>query len=276
LDRAWLSAAPAGEPLVHYDPATGQATKTAAFEALAGQLRLFAPDVAMLDPLVELHDAPETNQALRAVCSVFRALARELNCAVVLAHHVRKGSGDAAGDPDSIRGGSSLVGLSRVALTLVVMTEKEAEALGRPVEHRPSFFRVDGAKANYSAPRTAAWYERVEHELANGELVAAAHPWAPAADRVSLDDCLQLLAAIGRGHKGEPLSPQLDKRPRSFRQACVQIGITTTAGQQKALRRLKQDHGVVEGDWSRPGRSKSQTWKGLRAADGKPVVAWSE
>jgi len=190
---------------------------------------------------------------------------------------VRKGSSESAGDPDIIRGGGSLVGLSRVTLTVVTMTEDEANALGQPVEHRKQFFRVDGAKGNYAPPRAAAWHERVEHELANGELVAAAHPWTPPAGDVTLDDCLQLLQAVARGHDGEPLSPKLTDHARSLKQACIRIGINNETAQQAALRRLKDEHGVTVHKFARTGRSKNQTWLGLRTRERKPErVLWSD
>jgi hypothetical protein len=259
---------PTGNPLVHYDPGSGQASPTEVFADLEARIAAFKPDVVMLDPLIELHDGPETNEVLRAVCALFRRLARKHNCAVLIAHHVRKGSAEGAGDPDIIRGGSSLIGLSRVALTVVTMTADEAKALDQPEDHRRYFFRVDDAKANYSPARTAAWFERAEHQLANGELVAAAHPWEPPSDNVSLDDCVRLLVLIARGYDGKPLSPKLDLHERSFRQACLRVGIKTTGGQQAALRMVKANHGVVEAEFKQP--RKTHPYKGLRTREGEP------
>jgi hypothetical protein len=144
----------------------------------------FRPDVLMLDPFVELHAAEENdNTAVRAVMARFRAMAIEHDMSVVLLHHARKGSGE-PGDPDSLRGASSIVGAARVALTLNVMTPEEASAFGLNPEKRRNYFRLDGAKNNYAPIEDAEWFERVERRLGNGgssdgDSVAVAWPWKP-------------------------------------------------------------------------------------------------
>ncbi len=139
----------------------------------------FRPDVLILDPFVELHAAEENdNTAIRAVLAKFRAMAIEHAMSVVLLHHARKGTG-APGDPDSLRGASSIVGAARVALTLNVMTDDEAQTLGIPADRRRDYFRLDGAKSNYAKIEAAEWFERVEITLANSDGVAVAWPWKP-------------------------------------------------------------------------------------------------
>lgn len=166
--------------LLRRDPTTGRLGFTAAMRAMEGHLATYSPDVLILDPLVELHDAEENdNTALRAVLAKFRSLAIQRNMAIVLLHHARKGSGQAAGDPDSLRGASAIVGAARIVLTVLTMDQDQAKELGIPADQRNRYFRVDGAKSNYAPLHDAEWFERVEHELANGEHVAAAHPWTP-------------------------------------------------------------------------------------------------
>lgn len=139
----------------------------------------FRPDVLILDPFVELHAAEENdNTAIRAVLAKFRAMAVEHAMSVVLLHHARKGAGS-PGDPDSLRGASSIVGAARVALTLNVMTDDEAQTLGIPADRRRDYFRLDGAKSNYAKIEAAEWFERVEIALANSDGVAVAWPWKP-------------------------------------------------------------------------------------------------
>jgi hypothetical protein len=144
----------------------------------------FKPDVLILDPFVELHSAEENdNTAVRAVMARFRAMAIQHNMSVVILHHSRKGAGT-PGDPDSLRGASSIVGAARVALTLNVMTDEEADTFGLPKENRRDYFRLDGAKNNYAPIEDAEWFERKEKTLSNGsgspgDGVAIAWPYKP-------------------------------------------------------------------------------------------------
>ena len=166
--------------LLAVDNITGRLTVTPAGRELERLMNEHRPDVVFLDPLVELHSADENdNTGIRQVMAWFRSLARRFDCSVVLLHHARKGLHDAAGDPDSLRGASSIVGAARVVLTVLTMDKDEAEALGIPHGRRRDYFRVDGAKSNYAPPGEAEWYERRPHELANGDTAVAAVPWHP-------------------------------------------------------------------------------------------------
>jgi hypothetical protein len=166
--------------LLRRDPISGRLGFTAAMRMLETMIAERKPDVLILDPLVELHDAEENdNTAIRAVMAKFRALAVEHNMAVVLIHHARKGAGSSAGDPDSLRGASSIVGAARVVLTVLTMDEEQAAKLGIQPKERGKYFRVDGAKSNYAPLHDAEWFQRIEYQLDNEEGVAAAVPWEP-------------------------------------------------------------------------------------------------
>lgn len=177
----------------------------------------FRPDVLMLDPFVELHDADENdNTVIRAVMARFRILASKYAMAVIVLHHARKGAGD-PGDPESLRGASSIVGAARVVLTLAVMTKDEAKAFGIGDERRRLYFRLDGAKSNYAPIEEAEWFERQEIRLDNdggdeqGDGVAVAWPWKPpstigAATPEQLNRCLDTIASPGAGWLFSPRS----------------------------------------------------------------------
>lgn len=98
---------PEGTGLLFSDSRDGELlVNTAAMDALHAHMVTFKPDVLILDPFVELHASEENdNTAIRQVMARFRSLARELNCAIVLLHHTRKGA-QSPGDPDSLRGAS--------------------------------------------------------------------------------------------------------------------------------------------------------------------------
>jgi hypothetical protein len=224
--------------LVVRDPSTGELQPTAAMDALKGMIEEFKPDVLMLDPLVELHTVEENdNTGVRAVMANFRALAKNHNLGLVVAHHTRKGA-TVPGDPDAIRGAGSIVGAVRVAMTVCPMSEEEAEKLGIPVASRRHYFRLDGAKANYAPLGEAEWFERHAYHLDNGEDVAAAIPWDPPID--ALNDIIfdTIKAAISKGLDGEPYTFATQTSPRSLKQLCIHHGIMTFDGQRRVKDRL--------------------------------------
>lgn len=188
--------------LLRVDPLTKKLTATQALNELEALIEQERPDAVFLDPFVELHDSDENdNTAIRAVMARLREIAQRHHCAVCVLHHARKGAGSLAGDPDSLRGASAIVGAARVVLTVLTMDEKEAEKLSIPDEQRRLYFRLDGAKSNYALVEDAEWYQRVPYELANGETVAAAEPWTPAAPdaEVSTVDLNAALDLIDKG-----------------------------------------------------------------------------
>lgn len=163
------------------DGKSGTIMETPALAALRVLLRQHKPDLLVVDPLAELHTAPENdNTAMRAVVSSFRELAKEYNVAVVILHHTRKGT-VTPGDIDASRGASALIGAGRVALTLTTMSEEDAEALGIDTDRatREGFIRLDDARQSYAAIGSAQWFQKAVYTLANHEQVAAAEPWKP-------------------------------------------------------------------------------------------------
>jgi hypothetical protein len=170
--------------LFQRDPDSGEVTPTDALDDLKKLIIEQQADYLFVDPLAELHTADENdNTSMRSILAAFRQLAKELDIAVVILHHDRKGVG-IAGDVDRMRGASALQGAARIVLTLTRMTDEEAQALGIPPEQKNSFIRIDNAKANYTPLGEAAWYQLTGQTISNGEQVAAALPWTPP-DRIA-------------------------------------------------------------------------------------------
>jgi len=197
--------------LFERDPMTGRVAPTIALEALRALVEESGASVLVADPLAELHNAEENdNTAMRSVVAAFRTMARDLDIAVLVLHHNRKGTQE-AGSADMIRGAGSITGAVRVALTLGTMTPEEADKLGVKPEDRRAHFRVDGAKSNYAPPTEAEWWRLSAVEIHNGEQVAAVVPWAPpsAFRDLSMADCVAILEAIqargGTTPTGEPI-----------------------------------------------------------------------
>lgn len=260
--------------LMERDPVTGTLRFTQAWEELEHMAAEVRPDVVMLDPLVELHTAEENdNTAVRQVIAVLRAFAKRHNCAVVLIHHSRKGG--QAGDPDMIRGGGAIVGAARVALTVMPMSEEEADELGILKSARKGYFRLDSAKANYAASADADWYELSGYELDNGDEVASALPWkAPTPkQRAGIDSELMRLIAndVRQGTPQGPYSSKLSpQEERSVSAVFMRRGLTDARAQKQALQEL-----LALGFSSLQFRTQHRHIRtGLRSPDGLPAVPW--
>ena len=244
-----------------------------AMEELERRIAEFEPDVVILDPLVELHDRDENdNTEVRRVMAHFRSLAVKHDVALVLLHHTRKGTAAAAGDPDSARGASAVIGAARIVLTVTTMAEPDAQAFGIPVDQRQNYFRVDEGKANYSALGQADWYEKVVHVLENGDAVMAPAPWIPPVDVIDLNTRAAILSDAEAGSPEGPWSARFSNDARSIRQLFVRHGITTRKGQTAFLTEMQVSLGFSVETFKRANRGTSQ---GLRSQSGRPSnVQW--
>jgi AAA domain-containing protein len=142
-------------------------------------------DLVILDPFIKTHAVEEnSNSGIDFVCSLLVTLATELNVAVDVPHHVRKGA-PTAGDADSGRGAGSFKDAGRLIYTLTKMMADEAQALGVSESERRRLVRLDSAKVNIAPPADdATWFKVVGVELGNatpaypsGDTVQTVEPW---------------------------------------------------------------------------------------------------
>lgn len=136
----------------------------------------------IVDPFVETHSVDEnSNEQIKDVATIYRKIARAANCAVLLVHHTSKppqGQSDGhAGNMNTARGASSMLGVARVVDTLYSMSAKDAERYGIKEEERHLYVRLDDAKANLSLTSAEAkWFERIGVTIANGDEVGVLSP----------------------------------------------------------------------------------------------------
>jgi len=256
--------------LIERDAMTGRVKLTDAMVDLLAHIEEFKPDIVMLDPMVELHTSDENdNTGLRAVVAQLRGLAEHHKLAVILAHHVRKGA-IVPGDPDGIRGAGAIVGAARVTFTVCPMSEEEAKNLGISIERRKFYFRLDGAKINHAPIEEAEWFRRDAYALDNGEDVAAAVPWIPPQDAISLDTIETIKAAISRGIDGEAYTFRAGTT-RSIINLYRDNGISTAAGGKEMSAHLT-NAGFEEVSYKRKNRVIA---KGIRSPEGTPFgIEW--
>ncbi|MFH1157623.1 MAG: AAA family ATPase [Pseudomonadota bacterium] len=133
--------------------------------------------VFIADPFVETHNVEEnSNEQIKEVAMLYREIARQAGCAVLLVHHTSKpqqaSSDGYAGNMNTARGASSLLGVARVVQTFYGMSTRDADKFGITEEERYRYVRLDDAKANLSLiSANALWYERIGVTIGNGDEV---------------------------------------------------------------------------------------------------------
>jgi hypothetical protein len=147
--------------------------------------------------------------------------------------------------------------------------------LGIPAASRRDYVRLDDAKKNYSRIEDVEWFERVEHDLDNGDRVAALRPWSPVVAVAAPEETLALIEIIARGSSCGPWSPRLSDDARSIKHALVQIGIKKMIAQKAAIKGLLNSGAVKVAFFQKAGKAASDAYQGLRTAAGEPDnIAW--
>lgn len=156
--------APDGRTLKAYDKA-----------AIVEFIRANDIGVFIADPFIETHQADEnSNDEIGAVSRLYRDIAQETGCAVVIVHHTRKPEGASskgfAGSMESARGASALSGVARAMLTLYGMSEDDQKRFKVHPTQKRYYVRLDAAKGNMSLESSEPkWFKRCGVPLAFGD-----------------------------------------------------------------------------------------------------------
>lgn len=144
-------------------------------------------DLIGLDPFVKLHGMDEnSNSAMNFVSELLVKLAIDLNIAVDVPHHTKKGL-QTAGDADAGRGASAARDAGRLMYTLTRMSDVEGSTFSIPAEERRLYVRLDSSKVNIAPPSgEATWFKLIGVRLENGtpdypqgDEVQTVIPWHP-------------------------------------------------------------------------------------------------
>lgn len=155
-------------------------------EALIAELKRLEIDYLDIDPFVSSHAVDEnSNQAIDAVAKEWLRVAHEANCAIGLAHHLRKTTAAEFTAQDA-RGAGAMINAARSVLVLQRMTKDTAQELRIEECERKRFFSVYDDKNNKAPPAAdAEWYEFVSVGLGNGDdngpedSIGAVQRWQP-------------------------------------------------------------------------------------------------
>lgn len=211
------------------------------------KLRDLGAALLIVDPLNHAHgfDDGNNNVSIAKVAHEMNRIAWESGAAVLVLHHLRKGS---TGVADDLMGATSLRATFRSCRLLAKMTPDEARALG--VEREAwRYSRLAGSKENYAPPPDrATWFRLESVSLGNvavdptypeGDQVQVTTTWQPPAlfDGIDAATLAEVLDLIRKGPDGgEFFSPS--------RQAKHWVGeaiaIATGKTPDQAARVLKQ------------------------------------
>lgn len=140
-------------------------------KALIEELRRLEIDYLDIDPFVSSHAVDEnSNQAIDAVAKEWLRIAQAAECAISLAHHVRKSSVTETTAMDA-RGAGAMINAARSVLVLQRMSREAAEEFRIEDCDRKRYFSVYDDKNNKAPPAAAAeWYEFASVGLGNADV----------------------------------------------------------------------------------------------------------
>jgi hypothetical protein len=154
--------------------------------ALIDALHAEKIDYLDVDPFVSSHAVDEnSNQAIDAVAKEWLRIAQEADCAISLAHHLRKATGQDFTAMDA-RGAGAMINAARSVLVLQRMSSDEAKKLQVLERDRKSYFKLYDDKNNKApAAASAEWYEFKSIGLGNQDetgpedSIGAVQRWTP-------------------------------------------------------------------------------------------------
>ncbi|RXG97351.1 AAA family ATPase [Bradyrhizobium zhanjiangense] len=218
--------------------------------------------LAIFDPFVELHPVDENNNVeIAAVGRIFRRIAVNGRCGVVLAHHTRKPPNAAnrdsyAGDMDAGRGAGALNGVARMVATLYTVDAPTAKKYGLQESEARNYVRFDDAKANLALVAGEPRFYRREGVIIGGTggeevgvLVPAKLNRARTATETTSDENARLrhaVASLLRAADGHRLTV------KSVAEALIDTGlaelVTADALRKRLARMFEQPQNFENGD----------------------------
>jgi AAA domain-containing protein/primase-like protein len=191
--------------------------------ALNAELDRLEPDVLFLDPLINLMGGVDSNDnsAAALLMGQLVALAARRGIAIMIAHHAAKGRNPTSAE--SAMGAASFVNLSRIALGIEPLDEKDAGKLGLPPWEASSTFRVLGTKQNFSPPNAKdRWFRILPVEIqnqqppvyVNGDKVAVIEIFQPGASGPVFPPQLIHDALVAIDRANPPLSSSKNAKER--------------------------------------------------------------
>ena len=163
-------------------------------------------EVLAIDPMVDTHSLQENdNGAINKVMKGFKMIAQSSKSAVILAHHIAKGSTgeNSKVDPvDAARGATAIINASRIVLVLRNMNENDRSTYEIDQEHVAQYVEIVDAKANLSLKGLPTYIQKASVDILNGDedypegdSVGVVKNWTPTAEQ-SFDRVERMYTAL--------------------------------------------------------------------------------
>jgi hypothetical protein len=175
--------------------------------AVVGHMKATGAIMLIVDPFNHAHnfDDGNNNVLIAKAAGELSCIAKESRAAVLLLHHLRKGS-NVNGDPDDLMGAVSLRATFRSCRILQRMTKDIGARLKIPVKEIWRYIRVVGGKENYSLPPEGSlwfkletvWLENGTEDYPAGDSSGVATRWEPRAlfDDMTADDLREIFRTL--------------------------------------------------------------------------------
>lgn len=151
---------------------------------IIASLKAMGAVLLIVDPLNHAHGFEDgnNNATMARVAAEMNRVADEAGVALLVLHHLRKGS---TGQPDDMMGATSIRATFRSSLVLARMMPVEAEKMMIPDPWR--YIRIAGTKENYTPPpEKSSWFKLIGVPLGNatneypdGDDIGVATIWQP-------------------------------------------------------------------------------------------------
>ncbi|WP_293856990.1 AAA family ATPase [uncultured Alsobacter sp.] len=148
--KVWAGGDAGRQPLRVLQREQGRLTPGAGYDQLRSLASHFQPNLIVFDSLASMsiglseNDNAEMDLLVRTLAEI-AALSR---ATALIIHHTSKSKAGSAGDQTAARGAGALYGAVRAGLTLMPVSEEDAEAAQLPPGHH---VRLDDSGGNYSA-----------------------------------------------------------------------------------------------------------------------------
>ena len=139
-------------------------------------------ELLVIDPLVSTHQSNENdNSKIDDIVQIYKSIAADTGCAIVLVHHTRKSSGDETPTIEASRGGKALSDGCRAGEIILPLPQADKKLFGLSDDEARDIVRIDSGKSNYSR-RGAGVYFRLESvKIPNGD-------WVGVPRRITLEE----------------------------------------------------------------------------------------
>ena len=158
--------------LICTESESGDVFQTSFAARLEAYITEFDIELVVIDPFVSSHRSSENdNSKMDDVLQIYKTIAANTRCAIILVHHTRKGMADEAPTIEASRGGKALSDGCRVGESIMPLPQADKRFFGLSDDKARDIVRMDSVKANYSQKGSGVYFRLESVKLPNGDFV---------------------------------------------------------------------------------------------------------